>query len=169
MSSLYTRILQHMKQGHPSGFDAEQYARLAADFIAPEVERLEADREAARKRADALESSLSEQQAWSDAMEKRLQTSAARVQQLLSEVDPDRLRALEEADRTLTALHGAHIGDPESAADRVILYRSTVECVLLDYHHSRGQLDDADPNLEELAHAYQEATGWTAAHEEGDA
>lgn len=82
LSDLRARLESHLK--HKGGLDASRHARLAADFIEPEVQRLEADRDAARKRADALEVSLAEQEAWSDAMEQRLQRSAGRVQHLLA-------------------------------------------------------------------------------------
>lgn len=88
MSDLYDlrrRLEDHMKRESSLQSFVGEHARMAADFLEPEMKRLVDDRDAARKRADALEVSLSEQEAWSDAMEQRLRRSADRVQQLLAE------------------------------------------------------------------------------------
>ena len=89
MSTLQQRLAVHFEREHPTGFDGNLYARLAADFLAPELERRESEADAARQHSRALDASLTEQEAWSAAMERRLTQSSDRVQRLLAELERD--------------------------------------------------------------------------------
>lgn len=89
MSSLQSRLADYFERNHMTDRESDMCASLAVVFLTPELERLRNETEAARQHSRALEASLSEQEAWSKSMERRLSQSSDRVQRLLDELERD--------------------------------------------------------------------------------